>query len=102
MHYREEGFSRTLHVQFGEAVLEPLARLQGTKIDPWTDEEPGRIPHELRHDELTGLGKLFFRGYYGTVDASLLYVVLVHELFRFTLDRALLERFSAPAATCQE
>ncbi|MBI3979639.1 MAG: hypothetical protein HY331_15775 [Chloroflexi bacterium] len=90
----------TTYCPFGVGVLERLAQLQGRKVDQRTEEEPGKIPHELRHGELTITGKLPYTPYYGTVDAPLLYVILLHELYRFTADRRLLERFYAPAAAC--
>lgn len=90
--------SLPVHLPFGVSALTRLAQLQGQTVDAWKDEQPGRISHELRHDELTALGKLFFSPYYGTVDASLLYVILLHALYCWTLDRSLLQRFYAPAA----
>ncbi|MBI2953737.1 MAG: amylo-alpha-1,6-glucosidase [Chloroflexi bacterium] len=90
----------TAYCPFGAGVLDRLAQLQGKKIDRWTEEEPGKLPHELRRGELAALGKIPHTPYYGTVDAPLLYVILLHELYRFTADRKLLERFYAPAAAC--
>ena len=90
--------SLTAHLPIGLATLTQLAQLQGRAANLWTDEQPGRIPHELRHDELTVLGKLFYSPYYGTVDASLLYVILLHALYCWTGDRSLVERFYDPAA----
>ena len=61
-------------------VLETLARFQGTKTDADTEEEPGRILHEMRFDDATssllGSGHI----YYGTVDATPLFVMLLGEL----------------------
>ena len=87
----------TAHLPFGRAALTRLAQLQGQTVNAWKDEQPGRIPHELRLDELTALGKLFYSPYYGTVDASLLYAILLHAVYGWTGDRSLLERFYAPA-----
>ncbi|TAK35591.1 MAG: amylo-alpha-1,6-glucosidase [Chloroflexota bacterium] len=92
----------TVYCPFGVGVLERLAELQGKKVDAWTEEEPGKIPHELRHGELTSTGKIPFSPYYGTVDASLLFVILLYEIYRFTADRGLLDRFYGPAAACLE
>lgn len=90
----------TAYCPFGVGVLERLAQLQGKKVDRWTEEEPGKLPHELRRGELAALGKIPHIPYYGTVDAPLLYVILLHELYRFTANRKLLERFYGPAAAC--
>ena len=78
-------------------VLDALAELQGTKVDPGTEEEPGRIMHETRYlgvDEPTLLGG---STYYGSVDATPLFVVLLGELSRWGLPEADLRRL-LPAA----
>ena len=85
---------------FPRAVLERLAELQGTRVNPWSDEEPGKIPHEYRVGQLSLMGKLPLCPFYGTVDASLLYVILLAETYRFTGDRHLLERFRTPMEGC--
>jgi glycogen debranching enzyme len=63
------------------STLRVLARLQGTKADPQTAEEPGKILHELRAGELAmpGEGILLPPVYYGTVDATPLWVCLLAE-----------------------
>jgi glycogen debranching enzyme len=72
-------------------VLRTLARLQGSGFDPETEEEPGRILHEIRfHDRPSwslGDGTI----YYGTVDATPLFVVLLGELRRWGLARDAVE-----------
>jgi glycogen debranching enzyme len=66
-------------------TLRALARLQGTEVDPDTEEEPGRILHESR----LGLSFPLARGsrgvYYGTADATPLFVALLGELSRWGL-----------------
>ena len=63
-------------------VLLTLADLQGTKYDPVSEEQPGKIVHELRH---RGSGGMFSarQRYYGTVDATPLFVMLVAEAWRW-------------------
>lgn len=64
-------------------VLETLARFQGTDAVPATEEEPGRILHEMR---FAGSGSLALGGgevYYGTIDATPLFVMLLGELLRW-------------------
>jgi len=60
-----------------------LARLQGTRHDPATEEAPGRIVHELRYGTGTSLALADADRYYGTADATPLFVMLVHELWRW-------------------
>lgn len=58
-------------------TLRLLARYQGQKVDEERDEEPGKILHELRVGELARLGEIPFTPYYGTVDATLLFLILI-------------------------
>lgn len=67
-------------------TLLALAGLQAREDDPWRDAEPGKIPHELRCGELARAGVIPQTPYYGTVDATLLFVMLAAELFRWTRD----------------
>ncbi|MGI8747783.1 MAG: amylo-alpha-1,6-glucosidase, partial [Deinococcus sp.] len=64
------------------AVARYLAAHQGQRHDPQTLEQPGKILHEGRTGELTRLGLTPFRPYYGTVDATPLFVWLVGEISR--------------------
>jgi glycogen debranching enzyme len=71
------------------AALRFLAHYQGRKVDDFTDEEPGRILHELRRGELAALGLIPHRPYYGSIDATPLFVVLLAETVRWTGDTGL-------------
>jgi glycogen debranching enzyme len=64
-------------------TLQTLARFQGTDVDPRTEEEPGRILHEMRFGETASLALGGGRVYYGTVDATPLFVMLLGELSRW-------------------
>jgi glycogen debranching enzyme len=64
-------------------TLETLARYQGRDVNPVTEEEPGRILHEMRFGESAALMLGGDRVYYGTVDATPLFVMLVGELSRW-------------------
>ena len=64
-------------------TLQTLARFQGTEVDPRTEEEPGRILHEMRFGETASLALGGGRIYYGTADATPLFVMLVGELSRW-------------------
>lgn len=66
-------------------VLQTLARFQGTKSDAKTEEEPGRILHEMRFGEAATLSLGGGTIYYGTADATPLFVILLGELRRWGL-----------------
>jgi glycogen debranching enzyme len=70
-------------------TLRLLAKYQGTKVDEQTEEEPGRIFHELRRGELARIGAIPHRPFYGSVDATPLFVHLFAETVRWTGDRTL-------------
>ncbi|MGD0205218.1 MAG: amylo-alpha-1,6-glucosidase [Dehalococcoidia bacterium] len=70
--------------------LKMLARWQGKKLDPWRDEEPGKILHEWRQDEMTATGELPFSPYYGSVDSTPLFLLLAGEYYAWTADLELL------------
>ncbi|GAA3138762.1 glycogen debranching N-terminal domain-containing protein [Planomonospora alba] len=66
-------------------TLRRLARLQGRRVDPLTEEEPGKIMHELRFGVETGASPHGGHAYYGSVDATPLFVMLLGELRRWGL-----------------
>jgi glycogen debranching enzyme len=68
-------------------TLRTLARRQGTRHDPDTEEQPGKILHEIRRGSLTHRGDLP-PNYYGTIDATPLFVVLAHEAWLWGLPEA--------------
>jgi glycogen debranching enzyme len=72
-------------------TLRFLARHQGTRDDPFTDQEPGRILHELRRGEMAACREIPFIPYYGSVDATPLFVILLAEYLRWTGDHFLAE-----------
>jgi glycogen debranching enzyme len=72
-------------------VLRALARLQGRADAPERDEEPGRIPHEVRQGELVRTGGAFGSPYYGSVDATPLFVWLAAEAARWLPDAGVVE-----------
>src|SRR5437763_13335870 len=59
-----------------KGVLSLLAAEQATEIDPERDAEPGKILHEMRQGEMARLGEVPFARYYGSVDATPLFVML--------------------------
>ncbi|MCG5216181.1 glycogen debranching N-terminal domain-containing protein [Streptosporangium soli] len=76
-----------LGTELAASTLRVLARRQGTRFDPRSAEEPGKIMHELRRGEfvLTGRsGTLRLPGvYYGTIDATPLWISLLHDAWRW-------------------
>ena len=66
-------------------TLQTLAEIQGKKVDPASEEEPGRIAHEVRLGVTAGLSLGGGSAYYGTVDATPLFVSLLGELSRWGL-----------------
>jgi glycogen debranching enzyme len=72
--------------QLARGALHLLGELQGTKVDEFRDEEPGRILHEFRGGELTVTGEKPHSPYFGTADATPLWLILLSEYWRWTGD----------------
>jgi glycogen debranching enzyme len=75
--------------ELAATTLRALADWQGVEEDDLRDEDPGRILHELRYGELTAFEERPHSPYYGSVDATPLFVVLLDEYERWTGDRRL-------------
>jgi glycogen debranching enzyme len=67
-----------------QGVLRFLAATQATVVDPARDAEPGKIVHEMRDGEMARLGEVPFSRYYGSIDATPLFVLLTGEYFKRT------------------
>ncbi len=80
--------------QLARGALLELASLQGRDRDDFRDEEPGKILHEIRQGELTKLGQMPHSPYYGTADATMLWLILLSEYWRWTQDTALVRRMA--------
>lgn len=89
--------SLSLNPQLAAGTLRILARYQGTKYDDWHDEEPGKILHEYRQGEMTRAGEMPFGPYYGSIDATPLFLILLSETWNWTGDQALVQEL-LPAA----
>lgn len=74
-----------LGTDLAAGTLRVLARRQGTKTDPGSGEAPGKIMHELRRHEfnVVGNGLRLPAAYYGTIDATPLWVSLLHDAWRW-------------------
>lgn len=81
----------TLNPDFATDTLRTLAAFQGKKFDSITEEEPGKIFHELRFGEMARCGEIPHSPYYGSIDATPLFVIVADSAFRFAHDRALLQ-----------
>ncbi len=76
--------------QISRGVLKVLAATQADASDPAADAEPGKIVHEIRSGEMARLGEVPFARYYGTVDATPLFIVLASRYVAQTGDLATL------------
>ena len=83
--------------ELAAATLLALGERQGTVIDDFRDEDPGRIPHEMRYGELTAFEERPHCPYYGCADATPLYVVLLDEYERWTGDTKLVRELEYEA-----
>jgi glycogen debranching enzyme len=73
-------------------TLKILAEYQGKNDDEWRDEQPGKILHELRMGEMARCQEIPHTPYYGTVDATPLWLMLYTEYYAWTHDTETLER----------
>jgi glycogen debranching enzyme len=85
---------------FARGALDVLGVWQATERDDYRDAEPGKILHELRLGELAKLKLIPHTPYYGTADATPLYLITLHTAWCCTGERALLERHLATAERC--
>jgi glycogen debranching enzyme len=83
--------------ELAATTLRELGARQGTRLDDFRDEDPGRIPHELRYGELTAFEERPHSPYYGSADATPLFVVLLDEYERWTGDRKLVRELEYEA-----
>jgi glycogen debranching enzyme len=86
--------------ELAATTLRELGLRQGTRIDDFRDEDPGRILHEMRYGEMTAFEERPHSPYYGSADATPLYVVLLDEYERWSGDLDLVREleFEARAA----
>jgi glycogen debranching enzyme len=83
--------------ELARTTLRTLAARQGTTIDDFRDQEPGKILHEVRFGELTATGERPHSPYYGTADATPLYLVLLDEYERWSGDHDLVRELEPNA-----
>ncbi len=80
-----------LNPQLASETLRVLAHYQGKEMNDWRDEEPGKILHEYREGEMTRAGEMPFGPYYGSVDATPLWLILLSETWNWTADEQLIK-----------
>jgi glycogen debranching enzyme len=80
-------------------ALAALATLQADVDDASIDAEPGKIVHEVRHGKAA---QIWFSRYYGTLDATPLYLILFSEVWRWTGDMSVAQEFKQPALKALE
>jgi len=83
--------------ELAATTLRAFGDWQGVGLDDFRDEDPGRILHEMRYGEMTAFEERPHSPYYGTVDATPLYVILLDEYERWTGDRALVRELEVEA-----
>jgi glycogen debranching enzyme len=83
--------------ELAATTLRALGDWQGVRSDDFRDEDPGRILHEMRYGEMTAFEERPHSPYYGAVDATPLYVVLLDEYERWTGDRAVVRELEIEA-----
>jgi glycogen debranching enzyme len=89
-----------IYPEFARGALDVLGRWQAKERDDYRDAEPGKIMHELRYGELAHFKLIPHTPYYGTADATPLYLITLHAAWRATGDRTLLEQHLDTAEGC--
>jgi glycogen debranching enzyme len=90
-------FALPFQPTLAEATLQALADMQATEYDDFRDAEPGKIMHELRRGILARSGVMPHSPYYGTHDATLLFLIVLDEYERWTGDAALVRKLEGAA-----
>jgi glycogen debranching enzyme len=82
----------SLNPAMARETLHYLARHQGSKLDEFTGEQPGKIMHEVRRGEMARTREIPHLPYYGTIDATPLWLILLHETWQWTGDEELVKQ----------
>jgi glycogen debranching enzyme len=87
---------------FARGALKVLGELQATEVDDYRDAQPGKILHEIRVGELAARKKIPHTPYYGTADATALYLITLHEAWKWLGDDSLFRQHEQTARRCLE
>ena len=91
-----------IYPDFAKGALEILGSLQARELDDYRDAEPGKILHEIRYGELAHFKLIPHTPYYGTADATPLYLITLHATWMCTGEHELLVRHLDTAERCLE
>jgi glycogen debranching enzyme len=94
--------SLMLNPQIAKETLFLLAAYQGKSEDDWREEEPGKILHELRLGEMARCQEIPHTPYYGTIDATPLWLMLYAEYYTWTHDQETLEQLWSHALAAMD
>ena len=83
--------------ELAATTLRVLGEWQGSRVDDFRDEDPGRILHEMRYGEMAAFEERPHTPYYGAVDATPLWVILLDEYERWTGDLDLVRELEPEA-----
>ena len=89
-----------IYPDFARGALDILGSLQAKDEDDYRDAEPGKILHEIRYGELAHFKLIPHTPYYGTADATPLYLITLHAAWQAAGDKALLEQHLETAEGC--
>ncbi|MDP8924375.1 MAG: amylo-alpha-1,6-glucosidase [Chloroflexota bacterium] len=92
--------SMWVHTGLALGALKKLAELQPDEMDDWRDAEPGKIPHEIRFGELAHFKTVPHTPYYGTADATALYLIALHEAWKWLGEDTILREYHDVAERC--
>jgi glycogen debranching enzyme len=88
--------------ELARGALVALAGLQSEEMNDFKDAEPGKILHEIRFGELAALGLKPHRPYYGSIDSTPLWLIVLHEYWRWTGDDDTIRQLEANARRALE
>ncbi len=86
--------------RLGIGALHELAGYQAKALDDWRDAEPGKIPHEIRFGELAHFKRIPHTPYYGSADSTPLFLIVLHEAWKWLGDISLLQKYKDAAIKC--
>jgi len=91
-----------VYPDFSRGALKILGDLQATEMDDFRDAQPGKILHEIRYGELATLKRIPHTPYYGTADATALYLITLHEAWKWSGDDLLFQQYKGVIDRCLE